>query len=274
MKFGKKEFISLFLAGIITIMTVSCGSEKVIETSSESEPDAEPVILNVKEGSFMESPNFGIIRAETRREQGRNTETAASETTTTTQTTAVTTLSQTDTQSETYTTTTTIPVIDVSQSERGNIYDVNGVVLVKSESDGSRKYSRKYGTAFGNIISEVSSGIETSFNDILSASNPYSENPSERLGKSVQLTLDADVQNEIYEYMQNVNIVGSVVVLRTDGSVMADVSYPSFDPVEYYNDPDYINVVGYGAVDNKSMAKQPPGSCFKIMTEIIADKHE
>lgn len=274
MKFGKKEFISLFLAGIITIMTVSCGSEKVIETSSEPEPDAEPVILNVKEGSFMESPNFGIIRAETRREQGRNTEATASETKTTTQTTAVTTLSQTDTQSETYTTTTTIPVIDVSQSERGNIYDVNGVVLVKSESDGSRKYSRKYGTAFGNIISEVSGGIETSFNDILSASDPYSENPSERLGKSVQLTLDADVQNEIYEYMQNVNIVGSVVVLRTDGSVMADVSYPSFDPVEYYNDPDYINVVGYGALENKSMAKQPPGSCFKIMTEIIADKHE
>lgn len=278
MKFGKKEFIALFTAGIMTAVTVSCGSEKVTESLPESEPDAEPVIMNVKEGAFMETPDFGIMRAETKREQGRNTEIAGSETKTTTATTTatVTTLSETDTESETNTTTTatTIPIIDVSQSERGNIYDADGVVLVKSEPDGSRKYSRKYGTAFGNIISEVSGGAEFSFNDILSASDPYSENPSEKLGKSVQLTLDADIQNEIYEYMQNMNIVGSVVVLRTDGSVMADVSYPSFDPAEYYSNPDYIDTVGYGALENKSMQKQPPGSCFKIMTEIIADKHE
>lgn len=278
MKFGKKEFIALFTAGIMTAVTVSCGSEKVTESLPESEPDAEPVIMNVKEGAFMETPDFGIMRAETKREQGRNTEIAGSETKTTTATTTatITTLSETDTESETNTTTTatTIPIIDVSQSERGNIYDADGVVLVKSEPDGSRKYSRKYGTAFGNIISEVSGGAEFSFNDILSASDPYSENPSEKLGKSVQLTLDADIQNEIYEYMQNMNIVGSVVVLRTDGSVMADVSYPSFDPAEYYSNPDYIDTVGYGALENKSMQKQPPGSCFKIMTEIIADKHE
>ena len=74
--------------------------------------------------------------------------------------------------------------------------------------------------------------------------------------------------------MQNVNIVGSVVVMRTDGSVMADVSYPSFDPTEYNSNPNYIDVVGYGALQNKTLEKQPPGSCFKIMTEIIADKHE
>ncbi len=292
MKFGKKEFISLFLAGMMTAVTVSCGSEKPIsESPSESEPEAEPVILNIKEGEFMETPDFGIVKAENRREQGRNTEISASEiteTTTTTiiETTTTTTSSEiffetetettttTTTETETTTTTTTIPVIDVAQAERGNIYDTNGVVLVKSEAHGNRQYSRKYGTAFGNIISEVSGGIEYAFNDILSASDPYSVISSEKLGKSVQLTLDADIQNDIYQYMQDMNIVGSVVVLRTDGSVMADVSYPSFDPVEYYNNPDYINTIGYGALENKSMQKQPPGSCFKIMTEIIADKHE
>lgn len=275
MKFGKKEFVSLFLAGIMTAVTVSCGSEKVIESSSESEPDAEPVIMNVKEGSFMETPDFGIMKAETRREQGRNTETPDSETvTTTTTTTTATTTNTAYTVSGSVTTTTTTIPIDVSQSERGNIYDVNGEVLVKSESDGNRKYSVRYGTSIANIISEVSGGIETSFNHILSASDPYSDNTSERLGKSVQLTIDAEIQREIYQYMESVNIVGSVVVLRTDGSVMADVSYPSFDPMEYYSNPDYINIVGYGALENKTLAKQPPGSCFKIMTEIIADKHE
>lgn len=277
MNFGKKEFISLFLAGIMTALTVSCGSEKAInESPSESEPEAEPVIMKVKEGDFMETPDFGIIKAENRREQGRNTDTAVSETTVvTTATATATTASETATDSGTSTTTTaTIPAIDVSQAERGNIYDTNGVVLVKSEPDGNRKYSKKYGTAFGNILSEVSGGVEYSFHDILSASDPYSENPSEKLGRSVQLTLDADIQNGIYQYMQDVNMVGSVVVLRTDGSVLADVSYPSFDPVEYYTNPDYIDTVGYGALENKSMQKQPPGSCFKIMTEIIADKHE
>ncbi len=268
MKFGKKEFISLFLAGVMTAVNVSCSSEKATESLSESEPDAKPVIMNVKEGSFMEAPHSGIVKAENRREQSRNTEISDSETTTTnTETTTAT----TDTNTSETTTTT---IIDVSHSERGNIYDTNGVVLVKSEPDGNRKYSVKYGTAFGNIISEVSGGLEVSFNDILSASDPYSENASERLGKSVQLTLDADIQNQIYEYMQNVNIVGSVVVMRTDGSVMADVSYPSFDPTEYNSNPNYIDVVGYGALQNKTLEKQPPGSCFKIMTEIIADKHE
>ncbi|MCM1507819.1 MAG: penicillin-binding transpeptidase domain-containing protein [Ruminococcus flavefaciens] len=277
MKFGKKEFISLFLAGIITATAVSCGEEKALESSiSESEPDAEPVIMNAKKGSFMETPDFSIMKAETRREQGRNTDTAVFETTATTSktTTTTTTFTAYTASGSTTTTTTALPVIDVSQSERGNIYDTNGIVLVKSEPDGNRKYSVKYGTAFGNIISEISGGVEMSFNDILSASDPYSDNPSERLGKSVQLTLDADIQDAIYQYMQNVNIVGSVVVLRTDGSVMADVSYPSFDPEEYYSNPEYIDIVGYGALENKSMQKQPPGSCFKIMTEIIADKHE
>lgn len=278
MKFGKKEILSLFLAGIMTTSTVACGNEKTTDETSESVPYREPVVMNVSEGSFIEPADFGIMKAENRREQGRNTEISGSASTTATNTAATTSVSaDTDIQSETdttITTTTTIPVIDVSHSERGNIYDTNGVVLVKSESDGNRQYSRKYGVAFGNIISEVSGGIEYTLNDILSASDPYSENPSEKLGKSVQLTLDAYIQNEIYEYMQNMNIVGSVVVLRTDGSVMADVSYPSFDPVEYYNNPDYINTVGYGTLENKSLAKQPPGSCFKIMTEIIADKHE
>lgn len=53
MKFGKKEFISLFLAGIMTAMTVSCGSEKTVtESYSESEPDAEPGYYECQRRNF------------------------------------------------------------------------------------------------------------------------------------------------------------------------------------------------------------------------------
>lgn len=263
MKFLKKEFVSLFLAGIIMAGNVACSSETATEISSESESDVQPITMNVNKGSFMSAPDSGIIKAESRREQNRNTETSISATT------ATTTFSETNTYSETTTTT-----INVYNSERGNIYDVNGVVLVKSESDGNRKYSVKYGVPFGNILSEISGGIEISFNDILSASDPCSESTSEKLGKSIQLTLDADIQNQIYEYMQSANMIGSVVVMRTDGSIMADVSYPSYDPEEYISDSEYRDNLSYGALQNKSLENQPPGSCFKIMTEIIADKHE
>ena len=283
MKSRKKEFISLILAGMIT--TVSCGSSPAVENPAETEPVTTlppPVTMNPQEGSFMDTADDDIAKAENNREQGRN-EVEAIEimtTTTTTTTSSTTTTSATTTayMAEAYTTlsavTTTIPIINVSQTERGNIYDTNGMTLVKSGPDGKRNYSEKYGTALGNILNEASGGVETSFDSILSAEDPYSSSASKRLGKSVKLTIDADVQNQIYDYMEQSNIVGSVVVMRTDGSIMAEVSYPSFDPVEYYTDPNYINEVGYGALENKALAKQAPGSCFKIMTEIIADKYE
>ncbi len=280
MKFGKKEFLSFFLAGVVLASAVSCGSKEVVqeeisESESETETEAEPVIMKVKKGDFGDVADDGILKAENRREQLKSVSGEETKETTTTSTVTTTSVTETSGSSQTTTTTTTtFELVDVSHSGRGNIYDAEGVILVQSDEDGNRNYSHKYKISFGNIISEFSNGIETAFNDILSPSDPYSENPSENMGKSVQLTLDAEIQQAIYEYMESVNIVGSVVVLRTDGSVMADVSYPSFDPEEYAVNPDYINVVGYGALENKSMQKQPPGSCFKIMTEIIADKHE
>ncbi|MDE6665676.1 MAG: peptidoglycan glycosyltransferase [Ruminococcus sp.] len=280
MKLGKKYFASIFLAGIVLASAVSCGSNEIVddisESKSESEPEAEPVIMTVREGDFGDVADGGILKAENKRGQNKAKSDSNGETRQTT-TTIVTTTSATETSENFATTTTTstaFGLVDVSQSGRGNIYDINGVILAKNDENGNRKYSQRYKVSFGNIISELSNGIEVSFNDILSASDPFSPDHSQNMGKSIQLTLDAEIQQAIYDYMQSINMVGSVVVMRTDGSVMADVSYPSFDPDEYNSDPNYIDMVGYGVLENKSMAKQPPGSCFKIMTEIIADKHE
>ena len=203
MKSRKKEFISLILAGMMT--TVSCGSSPDIENPVDTEPVTTlppPVILNPQEGSFMDTADDDIAQAENNREQSRNEVEAIEIMTTTTTTTSSTTTSTTTSTAYTadvYTTlsatTTTIPIINVSQTERGNIYDTNGVTLVKSGADGKRNYSEKYGTALGNILNEASGGIETSFDNILSAEDPYSSSASKRLGKSVKLTIDADVQN-------------------------------------------------------------------------------
>ena len=66
-------------------------------------------------------------------------------------------------------------------------------------------------------------------------------------------------------------MVGSVVVLRTDGSLMAEVSYPSYDPMLYAADSTYVDTLSYGALANKAFQNNPPGSCFKIMSEVVAD---
>lgn len=287
MKLKRKKLASLAVAVAMLAVSVSCSDSakvkentEISETETETEPDAEPVIMEVKEGDFGLTPNRNIIKAENKREHANPTDESTTEEIpeTTTATSAETTATETadgaeDDITTTTTTTTTYQIIDVSQAERGNIYDINGKVLVKSDSDGNRKYLEEYKIPLGNIISEVSNGAETAFNDILSATDPTSPYSSENMGKSIQLTIDADIQKQIYDYMESVNMVGSVVVMRTDGSLLADVSYPSFDPEKYYTDPDYKETL-YGAVENKSIAKQPPGSCFKIMTEIIADKHE
>ncbi|MDE5584543.1 MAG: hypothetical protein K2J08_12675, partial [Ruminococcus sp.] len=225
------------------------------------------------------TPPREIIREEGKRERAKTDADAISteittEDSTTAETTAETVTTATDDNvSSESTTTTAFQIIDVSQAERGNIYDINGKLLVKSDKDGNRKYTEEYKYSLGNIVSEVSGGVETAFDDILRAENPSSPYTSENMGKSIQLTINADIQKQIYDYMDSVNLVGSVVVMRTDGSLLADVSYPSFDPELYHTDKEYAENVGH-ATENKSIAKQPPGSCFKIMTEIIADKHE
>ncbi len=155
---------------------------------------------------------------------------------------------------------------------KGNIYDTKGNLLMYTEKgvDGSskRKVADEYAVSFANIITEMSDGYDLRFEDILSS--PKNEN--EETGKSVQLTIDADVQNAVYQYMESSNIVGSVVVMRTDGSVLSQVSYPSYDPSTVAT-TEYDEELAWGTCGNKAFQNFEPGSCFKIMSEVIADKH-
>ncbi len=161
---------------------------------------------------------------------------------------------------------------------KGNFYDANGKLLVSSEvqDDGSvkRVYEKEYAVPFANIITEMSAGYDTTFYEVLMTENPVSADSSFAypVGQSIQLTLDADKQKAIYEYMDEKKIKGSCVVLRSDGSILSQVSYPSYDPTTV-KDQKYDEDLAWGDVGNKAFQNYEPGSCFKIMSEVIADKH-
>jgi len=150
---------------------------------------------------------------------------------------------------------------------KGNIYDCKGNLLASTAEDGKRRvYADGYAVSFANILTTMSDGYDTAFENILTTP------ASGSMGKSIQLTLDGDIQNQIYSYMESNNIVGAAVVLRTDGSIMAQVNYPSYDP-NSIADQKYDEDLAWGENGNKAFSNYEPGSCFKIMSEVISDKH-
>ena len=183
---------------------------------------------------------------------------------------AVTTAETTATQVTTSAQTTSVPqeTKPAQTVVKGNIYDAKGNLLVSTGDDGKRRvFADNYAVSFANIITPMSEGFDTTFDEILTTPLASDKN----VGQSIKLTLDGDVQNEIYSYMENNNIVGTVVVLRTDGSIMAQVNYPSYDP-NSVADQKYNEDLAWGDVGNKAFSNYEPGSCFKIMSEVISDK--
>ncbi len=190
----------------------------------------------------------------------------------TTTVTEETTTSVTETPTETTTEEETVPTTEPPPPVvKGNIYDTNGNLLVYSEpvteKISKRIYSEEYAVPFANIITEMSAGYDLCFEDILS--DPVDNSDT---GKSIQITIDSDVQNALYSYMADNNLIGSVVVMRTDGSILSQVSYPSYDP-SAITKTEYDEELAWGICGNKAFQNAEPGSCFKIMSEVISDKH-
>jgi len=242
----QKRTAALLLSALMTLSFPSCA-----RNVSQADDDS------VKRPGWMDEKSGDTEDSQGEEQSGENAP----------QTTAVTT---TTTTSTTTTTTTTALVL------KGNLYDCNGNLLMYSgqREDGSeeRFTNDSNKVSFANVLNKLSSGFDLTFEETLRDKNP-TQNGGTAVGKSIQLTLDANVQNAIYQYMANMNIVGSVVVMRNDGSIMAEVSYPSYDPDLYSQDEDYGDSLSWGAFGNKAFQNAAPGSCFKIMSEVLADKH-
>ena len=176
------------------------------------------------------------------------------------------------TTEETTTTTTTTTLV-----YRGNIYDTNYNLITygtyADENQDQRFYGEGCGYSFSNLISAASAGLDDVFGDILRTNNPTPVDGKANVGQSIRLTVDANVQNALSTYMANMGMAGSIVVMRTDGSLLAEVSYPNYDPELFDADPSYGDCLMGGTIANKAFQNASPGSCFKIMSEVIADKN-
>ena len=246
MTLNEKKIIAAALSLCMFTATVSCTSS--VQTDSG----------NSLEGLKVEEQGNGVVGED----KIYSDEVSSAETSTTTTTTT--------TSTTTTTTTTTAPNI------KGDIYDVNGEILVYSNYEGdteARYYNSQYKLSFATLLDEYSGGIDSALDEELRKANPTEVQGHSNVGQSVRLTVDGRVQNDIFQYLQQNGIAGSVVVMRTDGSVMAEVSYPTYDPEINRIDPNYSRQLYEGAFCNKALQNATPGSCFKIMSAVVSEKN-
>jgi len=130
-------------------------------------------------------------------------------------------------------TTGTSAIEDADRIYRGFLMDCNYTILMENQ-DTMRCITEKYQTSLGNVLDSYHSqsiSLDKSFEKVLRIKNEktFRSDNGHLMGESVVLTLDAELQNNIYTYLEQNNIVGSVTILDADGKVRTLVSYPSYN---------------------------------------------
>jgi peptidoglycan glycosyltransferase len=169
---------------------------------------------------------------------------------------------------------------------RGTIYDRDMEVLAKSEKvdADTQKRTYTYGALFAHVLGYVDikygiTGLERKYDSELIYSSikddivnfiKYKGEIPDKVGNSIQTTLDYDVQKTAYDLLGSNK--GAVVVLNPQtGEVLAIVSKPSFNTNSLDEDWADINANKNMPLINRATAGlYPPGSTFKVITAASA----
>ena len=169
---------------------------------------------------------------------------------------------------------------------RGTIYDRDMTALTKSKRIDQDTQSREYtnGPLFAHAIGYVDvkygiTGLERKYDSELIYSSvkdnimnfiKYKGKLPQKVGNSIQTTLDYNIQKKAYDLLGSNK--GSVVVLNPKtGEILAMVSKPSYDPNSLDEDWKDINSNAAMPLINRATAGlYPPGSTFKVITAASA----
>lgn len=174
---------------------------------------------------------------------------------------------------------------------RGFIYAGDTVIAQSVETDGGTYgYKRDYpeGNYFGNItgfksISYGASNLEYTENSLLNGTSSLlafddfmaTILKERKIGGNVITTLDPDLQRQAYDLLADSGVHGGAVVIDPQtGQILAQASYPGWNPTEVSSNN--YDVAGPAwtavnddedrpAVDRTRVDAYPPGSTFKTI---------
>ncbi len=185
-------------------------------------------------------------------------------------------------------TTTTIPPIEetaAASSEttketsehlyRGYVTDQNKTIVWYS-SGTERLANDTYDVCLANLISDSSYiQLDKRYEEWLRSENPtflIAENGYNKIGASVQMTIDADVQLEAYNILEASGIKGSITIVDGEGRVECAASYPSFSHNQYINSQ-VETETDRDSFNNQAFIPETPGSIFKLLSGTVAARY-
>ncbi len=168
---------------------------------------------------------------------------------------------------------------------RGTIFDRRGEILAYSTIENEHQirhypFKERYAHVIGyNSITYDKSALESSFNDILTKTDPledisqfFSLEKKRAKGSNIYLTIDNKLTSAAERLMRGKN--GAVVAIKPKtGEVLCLFSNPSFDPNENVLSKKFSELSQREDAPFVGRANQglyPPGSTFKIVTAAAA----
>lgn len=178
--------------------------------------------------------------------------------------------------------------VEMKQVDRGKI-NAGGQILAESTKGANDFYQRTYPNmpySFGPVLGYVSDqfgvgGLEATYNSVLNGENRPGGSrflrtglEKDKVGDSVELTIDPQLQALAYQQLSDRGYDGAIVALRpSTGAVLAMASTPSYDPNSLVN-PETAqaawetlsNDPANPLLNHATQEQLPPGSIFKIIT--------